>query len=219
MRRVFVMFALLAARATATDISGRVVDSSTGEPLGLVRVEIDGARGTTNQQGGFTLPGVATGEHELRVSTVGYRPFAESIKVTEEAPFVEVALFPETLRRSERVTVTTGAFVEDAPTSVALVGNELKNLASVLADDPLRAVQALPGVVSNDDFQSQFSIRGAPFDRVGLYLNGVLLHSPFHGIEGDASGASLTMFNSDILESVSLHAGAPPPAGTGAAPP
>lgn len=212
MRRILVMFGLLAARVTGADVAGRVIDSSTGEPLVRVRVELAGVRVATNLQGGFTLPGIPAGEHELRVSTVGYRPFSASMTVNEEAPFVEVALFPETLRRSERVTVTAGAFAEDAPTAVGLVGNELKNLASVLADDPLRAVQALPGVVANDDFQSQFAIRGAPYDRVGLYLNGVLLHSPFHGIEGDASSASLTMFNGDILETVSLYAGAPPPA-------
>ncbi len=46
---------------------------------------------------------------------------------------------------------------------MGLAGNELRNLASVLADDPLRAVQSMPGVASNDDFRAQVSIRGAGF--------------------------------------------------------
>jgi hypothetical protein len=199
--------------ALAQQVAGRVIDSSTGEALARVRVEAGAEQDVTNSAGEFVLRGLAPGEHRLQVSSVGYRPFTERFTaLAGESKHFEVSLHPETLRHSESITVNAGGvFAQDEPTSLALVGNELKNLASVLADDPLRAVQALPGVVSNDDFQSQFAIRGAPYERVGIYLDGVLLHSPFHGIEGEGDGASLTLFNGDILDSVSLHSGAPPP--------
>ncbi len=51
--------------------------------------------------------------------------------------------------------VKTGSFDSgrlDSPDTLVLSGNDAKNLASVLADDPLRAVQGLPGVSSNNDF-------------------------------------------------------------------
>ena len=91
-----------------------------------------------------------------------------------------------------------------------LEGEERKNLASVLADDPLRAVQSLPGVTANDDFSSEFSVRGAPFGRVGLYLDGVLLHSPFHTTDGQADDGSLTIFNGDLTDDMTLYQGAWP---------
>jgi hypothetical protein len=81
-----------------------------------------------------------------------------------------------------------------------LAGNHAKNLASVLADDPLRAVQGLPGVRSNNDFDERFSLRGADYSRTGLYLDGVLLHAPFHMIEGQTFSGSGTAFNGDLVE-------------------
>jgi hypothetical protein len=41
-------------------------------------------------------------------------------------------------------------------------------------------VQSLPGITSNNDFEARFSLRGADFSRIGLYLDGILLHEPFH---------------------------------------
>ena len=38
----------------------------------------------------------------------------------------------------------------------------------------IRAAQALPGVSTNDDYRSEFFVRGAGFDRVGVYVDGLL---------------------------------------------
>src|SRR6202043_3823001 len=103
-----------------------------------------------------------------------------------------------------------GVAAQTSASGFTLDGNERKNVASVLADDPLRAVQSLPGVTSNNDFSSQFSIRGAPFSRVGLYLDGVLLHSPFHTTDGQADNGSLTIFNGDLTDEMTLYQGAWP---------
>jgi hypothetical protein len=77
--------------------------------------------------------------------------------------------------------------------------------------DPLRAVQSLPGVTSNYDFQSQFAVRGAGFQRTGIYLDGVLLHSPFHTLQGDTTSASLSIVEGEVLESATLYPSALPP--------
>ena len=99
---------------------------------------------------------------------------------------------------------------QESPAQLTLTGTEMKNLASVLMDDPLRAVQAMPGVVSDNDFNSQFSVRGADFSRIGVYLDGILLHEPFHMVEGQGSYGSMTVFSGDILDDVSLYEGAWP---------
>lgn len=194
---------------TGIEISGRVIDSSTGEPLARVRVAVveTNTASVTGSSGEFKIQG-GPGGATLRVTAVGYRPY--QIRLSQVQGAMEILLAPETLRHSESVQVTAGAFQEETPRAVSLSGNELKNLASVLADDPMRAVQGLPGVASNDDLQSQFSLRGAQFQRIGLYLDGVLLHAPFHTVQGDPGSASLTIFNGDILDTVNLHAGAPP---------
>jgi hypothetical protein len=129
----------------------------------------------------------------LNVSTVGYhlkRPFHLDAGDVKE---FEVILSPETFRRTEAVVVEAGPFEttrQDSPATLVLAGNDAKNLASVLADDPLRAVQGLPGVSSNNDFDARFSLRGADYSRIGLYLDGVLLHAPFHMLEGQTFSGS-----------------------------
>lgn len=75
----------------------------------------------------------------------------------------------------------------------------------MLADDPLRAAQALPGVSANDDFDSRFSVHGAPYTRVGLYLDYILLHMPFHTVQGEGPSGALTVFQADVIEQMSLE--------------
>jgi len=186
------------------DWHGRVVDGMTKEPLARVAVECGAEKTQTDGQGRFQIH---CDEPTLRIGTVGYRP----LKFTPEGDELEIELFPETFRRQESVTVEAGPYARDAPLAVSLLGNELKNLGSVLADDPLRSAQALPGAMSNDDFSSQFSVRGAPFDRVGLYYDGILLHHPFHAVEGETTTGSLTIINGDLLDGMLLYPSAMPP--------
>ena len=131
----------------------------------------------------------------------------------DEVRNIDVVMASSSAKLSSNVEVSAGIFdaePEPAAAGFTLEGEERKNLASVLADDPLRAVQSLPGVTSNNDFSSEFSIRGAPFHRIGLYLDGVLLHSPFHTTDGQADNGSLTIFNGDLTDDMTLYQGAWP---------
>jgi hypothetical protein len=77
--------------------------------------------------------------------------------------------------------------------------------------DPIRAAQSLPGVGANDDFRSEFSVRGARFDRVGVWLDGVLTDNFVHTVAGGyPDTGSLSVINSDAINSVSLLSGGGP---------
>ncbi|MEO8594243.1 MAG: TonB-dependent receptor [Candidatus Solibacter sp.] len=202
--------------ASENEVRGSVVDARGGEALSNVAIQLVGAsqRATTDSAGHFRIPAVPPGDYVLNVSTVGYRlvkkPFHLDAGQTLE---FEIILSPETFRQTESVDVEAGPFEpsrQDSPSTLVLGGNDAKNLASVLADDPLRAVQGLPGVATNNDFDARFSVRGADFSRIGLYVDGVLLHSPFHTLQGQQSSGSATAFNGDMVEALELHEGAFP---------
>ena len=57
----------------------------------------------------------------------------------------------------------------------------MQNLRGVLADDPLRAVQVLPGVATGDDLRSEFTVRGSSFSHMNMTVDGFttpyLLHA------------------------------------------
>jgi hypothetical protein len=65
-------------------------------------------------------------------------------------------------------------------------------------------------LTSDNDFESRFSLRGADFSRIGLYLDGVLLHEPFHMLEGNGATGSASAFNGDMVDKMELHEGAFP---------
>jgi hypothetical protein len=193
-----------------------VVDARGGEALANVEILLVGGtyRTTSDAAGHFRIAGVAPGDYVLNASTVGYhlakRPFHLDAGEIKE---FEVILSADTFHQTETVEAKIGPFEtarQDSPSTLVLAGNDAKNLASVLADDPLRAVQDLPGVSSNNDFDARFSLRGADYGRIGLYLDGILLHVPFHTLEGQNVNGSATAFNGDMVEELELHEGAFP---------
>ncbi len=197
-------------------VRGVVRDGSSGEALARVRVQLapPGRETVTGASGEFLLESLEPGEYTLRCSTVGYRVAERRFRLQSgEVKEFEVILSPETLRQVETIEVRADPFEPlrpETPSELRLEGNETKNLASVLADDPLRAVQALPGVASNDDADSRFALRGASFERIGLYLDGVLLATPFHMVAAEQATGTLTAFQGDALEAIALYGGAPP---------
>ncbi len=196
-------------------VRGTVVDAQTSEPLrGVLVTWREGRRETlTDGAGAFVLGGLSAGSVRLHLGTVGYG-VVEKVLVLRpgEQSVAQVALYPEALKRSESVTVRAGAFAaaESATTAYDLTAGELKNLASVFADDPLRAVQALPGVATGDDFHATFAARGFGFPSVGLYIDGMLTTAPFHTIRNDDDMGSLTILSGDVVDSITLMSGGAP---------
>ncbi len=114
---------------------------------------------------------------------------------------------------NERVTVTG---ILDGP-SEATVGvdrhlssSELDEFGSHIADDPLRIVQALPGVAGGDDFRSEYSVRGSPYRHAGLIVDGVETPWLHHAAVGRGDTGTMTMLRGDMLQDATLVVGAYP---------
>ena len=195
---------------------GRVLDSRTNEPIAkaLVSIREQKIQTNTNENGEFEIKDVPPGEVELYVTTVGYGLIRRKIEVVSGVPVeIEILLGPDVLRRTDEVNVTAEPFVMPEPSTISdhtLTESELRNLMSVLIDDPLRSVQALPGVTTGDDFVADFSARGAGFKSIGFNMDSVLLASPFHSVSDISDGGSLSIFNGDVIESLSLLSSAFP---------
>ena len=150
------------------------------------------------------------------MSVVGYALLRKEITVGPDVPPVTVRLHEGTTAYSETVTVTPDVFrvpPEPVPSSHVLGSAELLNLRGVLADDPLRAVQVLPGVATGDDLRSEFTVRGSDFHHLTFTVDGFatpyLLHT-VRGVEDRGPTGSVAMINSDVLEDVTLLNGSYP---------
>jgi hypothetical protein len=206
----WLLYLLASAAPLLAGVSGRVVDARGGEPLARVRVRLlgTGAETATSADGQFRLESVPAGHHILQIETVGYRLVKQPLDTNgSDEVNLDVILSPETFQRTDTVEVRSGPYdIEESCTSPApltLNGAEIKNLSTVLIDDPIRAVHALPGVAANNDYQSQFTLRGASFNRIGLYIDDVLMHLPFHAI-GNEGDASISMLNGEMISDMLL---------------
>jgi hypothetical protein len=214
---VMVIVAICIVATKAASLQGRVVDARTGEPIAKVRIIVSGTdlSTTTNDNGEFTFDNLPAGQVELYITTVTFGLVKKTLTIAESGnPVFQIALNESAASLTESVTVSTGPFdrIEtNAPSEQTLNKRELQELSSVLVGDPLRAAQALPGVAANDDYRSEFAVRGAGFDRVGLYVDGILTDNFVHTIAGGyPDTGSLSVINADTVDSVSLLSSAFP---------
>jgi hypothetical protein len=111
----------------------------------------------------------------------------------------------------ERVTVTAHADPADevsAGIDRQLASDELRALGGYITDDPLRVVQALPGVATGDDFRSEFSVRGSAWRQSGVIVDGVAAPWLFHAAPGRGDTGTMTMVPGGLVEAAALHVGA-----------
>lgn len=217
-----------AAQPTARGgvIRGVVVDARSATPLAGVMVRLAESRAQesiTDSNGVFEIIGVRPGRHTVFASRVGYTLARPIVDVApERTAELTIALSGGTATFTEEVHVTADPFraADGAIPSASVVGSaDLLELRGVLSDDPLRAVQALPAVTAVNDFRSEFSVRGSDPRHIGLTIDGMTTGWPVHAVHDDASGGSVALLNSDVVDQVTLFGGAYPqdrPARTGA---
>jgi hypothetical protein len=119
--------------------------------------------------------------------------------VAGEPQELEIYLSPGTAVADEiTVTATTG------PASIGLSSTEINNLKSVLTDDSIRALQHLPSLPANDDFNTGFAIQGSGFDRVGILFDGIPAHSFVHTVQGVRDTGSTTLLSAEVIDGLEL---------------
>jgi hypothetical protein len=207
------LMAWLAAGIPAA-LHGRVIDAQTGTPVPHVTVLIDGVRvAETDDRGEFTTPAPARPRVELMITAIGYGFVKRAIDVEAgPADLGTITLNRESASVTELVTVTAAAAREADAAVRSLAKSDLLALSMVLVDDPLRSVHALPGVVANNDLRAEFSLRGAAFDQIGVYVDGIRTGGFVHMLSdsGTTDQLSLSIVNQDTIASVALTPGVTP---------
>ena len=204
------------ARADTSILRGVVLDAGSNGPVRDVRiglVELNRAV-RTGADGKFEFRDLAAGTYTLTVSRIGYIFVHRQVQILADAVIeITVPVAEGTGTYRENVTVTADVVSPRAVgvSSEATLGSAaLQDLRVVAADDPVRAMQALPGVATGDDFKAQFSVRGSAFRHVGFVLDGTATPLLLHAVRGLEDSGSIAMINTDVLSRATLAAGAHP---------
>ena len=213
---ILLLAATLAFMQQTGRITGTVVEARTGAPLAavLVKVQSTGQQALSEGDGRFEITDVPVGSQTLLVSVVGYGLVRRDVTVDgTNVVDVTIPVAEGASTYVEEVSVGAPRFREAEPgvsTQSVLGSRELLALRGLVADDPFRAVQVLPGVATGDDFRAEFALRGLGPGHIGISIDGVDNPMLFHTVKGVQDTGSLALINSDILESATLLAGPHP---------
>lgn len=155
---------------------------------------------------GLALAEEILAKHGLGVSRVTPGVFAvvPGVKKVERTPEAG-ALRASNEARIEEIVVQTSRYALHSEYSVEetlLTHNDIQSLPS-LGEEPLRAVQRLPGVASNG-FSSIGAVRGGVPNETAVVLDGLRLYEPFH-LKDFMSPVSL--LDSRVVHGMHVHSG------------
>lgn len=181
-------------------VKGKVVDYK-GHSLEMVNVLIKGTNNgvVTNQLGEFILPPVSVKSIVLIFSFVGYETSEREVLLSEN-PFVSQVLKP--VFQPIHEIVVEGKKEEN---NLLTIPQKLTERLPSMAGSVETLIKTLPGVSTNNELSSQYSVRGGNFDENLIYVNGIEIIRPFLVKSGEQEG--LSFINSDMVSSIGFSSG------------
>jgi hypothetical protein len=210
MKKIFTIFILIVIsgltvfgqRNNAT-LRG-VVNDSEGNPLDMVNIALkEFPLGTSsNRKGEFILRIPAKQSIIIVYSSIGYHSAYDTIYADNEENITRVISLKSSELQIGEVKVT-GTRNSDGITRIDRKFLDIFPQAGSGAVESL--IKTLPGVSSNNELSSQFSVRGGNFDENLVYVNDVEIYRPFLIRSGQQEG--LSFINSDMVSSIDFSAG------------
>ncbi|MBR3519048.1 MAG: carboxypeptidase-like regulatory domain-containing protein [Paludibacteraceae bacterium] len=186
-------------------VSG-VVKNSVGEPLPWVEIMESHSQvsALSNETGAFSLklPEDTIREVEISFSFFGYQDSTLSVRIESDSIFLRVVMkeLPDKINQVDVVGIAK------QETSVEKLNVDVsKSIPSASGDGVVGMVVTLPGVSSNNELSSQYSVRGGNYDENCVYVNSIEVYRPLLIRSGEQEG--LSFVNSDLVESVSFSSG------------
>lgn len=196
-------------------IHGRIYDAQNNNPVPFASVAVYGTTSgaISDTSGNFEIKGLEPGFVELRVSSVGYEPFAsQQIMVTNANKFyIEIALEPAATNLKE-VVVKASPFRRDKESPISLINISLKEIEKSPGGnrDISKVIQSFPGVASTPAYRNDVIVRGGGSSENRFYLDGVEIPNLNHFATQGASGGPVGIINVDFIREVSFYSGAFP---------
>lgn len=184
------------------ELSGRIYDEATGEPLvGASVSEPATGRGVVSDESGWYILRVRTAVPEIQVSYLGYLQIDTLIDLRANSS-ADFHLHPTTIEYEEvRVTAESDRdFVESVQMSeIRLRQADILKLPALLGEsDPVRFLQLTPGVQSGSEAGIGFYVRGGGVDQNLIMFDDAAIYNPGHLM------GFLSVFNPDVINEVGL---------------
>ncbi len=174
---------------TAT-VQGRVI-TSTNEPVAEVRIRVLGTerQGQSDAAGRFELTLPAGQVYRIRFSHVGYQAAVLELRVEADRIYDEtVKLLAREIDAVDIIGQQDPTSISDQTMLVSPISMQEVQRMPVAAPSVEAFVKTMPGVASNNEFSSQYQVRGGNFDENLVYVNGIEIYRPFLTRSGQQEG-------------------------------
>ncbi len=181
------------------------VTGENGKPLELVNVSLrDYPIGTTtNRKGEYLLRIPSKREITVIYSLIGYAPVEKKFIAGIEERISSSAVMVPVNQELEEVRVTENRRKSG---NIERIDAKMVDVLPTAGSGGVEAlIKTLPGVSSNNELSSQYSVRGGNFDENLVYVNDIEVYRPTLVRAGQQEG--LSFINSDLVSSIEFSAG------------
>lgn len=200
---LFVLAGFRSEAQTFAKIYGKITDTRN-QPLELVNIAVLGYPGgvTSAKDGTYELRVAAQKPITVIFSFVGYESdtlvttLRPDEKLRYDRSLKQVAMLLPYLVVEDKALRNTNLNRID-PRTASIITSASAGIESL--------IKTMPGVVSNNELSSQYSVRGGNYDENLVYVNDIEIYRPFLVRSGQQEG--LSFLNSDLVSSVLFSAG------------
>ena len=200
---ILMIYSLPVSAQNIVHINGKVLDSK-GNPVSGAHIRnMSNNTGVISQENGsYQLVIPASRDVLIQISCIGYEPRKFKINYQKEKVKNLDIVLKISVSDIEEVSITGEGTPENNLTKIEKKDIRLNpdisgNLESV--------IKTLPGVSSNTELSSQYSVRGGNYDENLVYVNDIEIYRPLLIRSGQQEGMSF--LNSDMVSSIQFSSG------------
>lgn len=200
---VFSLPMVLFAQNTAT-IKGKISDSKN-QPIfdAYILVENNSTIATSDSTGNYQITIPSNQTINITITHVSYQNITHKFQLQEG----EVKIFnPILIVKEEKLNEIQVNSKQDIREKNTIIKSEHLEQLPVSSNGAVeQIVKTLPGVSSNNELSSQYSVRGGNFDENLVYINEIEIHRPNLVRSGQQEG--LSVINPDLVSSIQFSSG------------
>lgn len=196
-------FTVLGLKAENVKICGKVIDNED-KPIEFGTVRVAGtALGTnTNLKGDYTLTIAQKDTIEMVFSCVGFKTVKHKLVNPKGDLTLNVRLYPMDVDLKEFEVI---GFRNNINGMQSFDTESFKLSPDVSGGSVEAMITTMPGVNSNNEMSSQYSVRGGTFDENSVYINGMEVYRPQLIRSGQQEG--LSIINPDMVGNLKFSTG------------
>ncbi len=194
----------VSAQSSNATLKGIITDQD-GKPLDMVNIALkDYPLGTSSKRDGtFTLRIPAQKNIVFVFSSLGYATVTDSIFTKPEENIALEIIMQETGQNLAEITISQKR--KESGNITRIDPRMLDQIAGSSTGAVESLIKTLPGVSSNNELSSQYTVRGGNFDENMVYINDIEVYRPLLVRAGQQEGMSI--INSDMVSTIEFSAG------------